>query len=103
MTKSETRLRPPPAFDLGTLQVPDQLPLSTRMAVALAAVGIVIAAIIAFTAGLVVVAILFVVVTVARLIARLGGRRRPTRTSACFDDVRYIDLRIPKESDPSLN
>ena len=103
MTSSETPLRSRPTFDLGSHQVPDRLPFSTRIAVAVAAIGIVIAAFVAFTAGLVVVAIVFVVATIARIIARLGGRRRPPRPSARFDDVRYIDLRISKESDPSLN
>ena len=103
MTSSQTPLRPQPTFDLGSLTVPERLPLSTRIAVATAAVGIVIAATVAFAAGLVVVAILFVVATAARLIARLGGRRRPTPTSERFDDVRYIDLRVSKDSDPRLN
>lgn len=88
MTSSETPLRSQPTFDLGSFEIPDRLPLSTRSAVAMAAIGLAIATVVAFTTGLVVVAILFVVVTVARLIARLRCRRRSPGASERFDDVR---------------
>ncbi|MDE0805073.1 MAG: hypothetical protein OSA99_17335, partial [Acidimicrobiales bacterium] len=102
MTNAETPLNNRPTIDLGTFPIPDRLPLSTRIAVVLAAIGIAVATVIAFTAGLVVVAILFVVATIARLIARLGGKRHQS-ANAKFEDVRYIDLRFDERSDPRLN